>query len=72
VTSNDVVEEYDRAMDAATRLNRADDVTGQIRQLVEVNDNSGTQNAARQFVRQALWSRMPDCGNDNSPVASDG
>jgi len=72
VTSVDVVEAYDQAMDAAIRLNKADDVTGQIRQLVEVNDNSGTPNAARQFVRQALWSRMPDCGNDNSPVAYDG
>ncbi len=63
VTHVDVMEAYDRAMDAATRLNRADDVTEQIRQLVEANDNG-----ARQFVQQALQSRMPDCWNDNSPV----
>jgi hypothetical protein len=49
VTSVDVVEAYDRAMDAAARLNRVDDVTGQIRQLVEASDN-----AAVQFVRKAV------------------
>ncbi len=63
VTYVDVIEAYDRAMDAATRLNRADDVTEQIRQLVEANDNGTSQ-----FVHQALRSRMLDCGNDNSPV----
>jgi hypothetical protein len=54
VTSIDVVDAYDRAMDAATRLNKADEVSEQIRLLVEVNDNAGKQNAARQFVRQAM------------------
>ncbi|MGB5611313.1 MAG: hypothetical protein WBM67_01535 [Sedimenticolaceae bacterium] len=49
MTSVDVVEAYDRAMDAAARLNRVDDVTGQIRQLVEASDN-----AAVQFVRKAV------------------
>ena len=34
----------------------------------QVSDNSGTQNAARQFVRQALRATMPDYGNDNSPM----
>ena len=63
VTHVDVMEAYDRAMDAAIRLNRADDVTEQIRQLVEANDNG-----ARQFVRQALRRRMRGGGNDNSPV----
>jgi hypothetical protein len=63
VTSVDVIEAYDRAMDAATRLNRADDVTEQIRQLVEATDDG-----ARQFVRQALRARIPDYRNDNSPV----
>ena len=63
VTSVDVIEAYDRAMDAATRLNRADDVTEQIRQLVEATDDG-----ARQFVRQALRARIPDYGNDSSPV----
>ncbi len=63
VTHVNVMEAYDRAMDAATLLNRADDVTEQIRQLVEANDNG-----ARQFVRQALRGRMRGGGNDNSPV----
>ena len=63
VTHIDVMEAYDRAMDAAIRLNRADDVTEQIRQLVEANDNG-----ARQFVRQALRGRMRGGRNDNSPV----
>jgi hypothetical protein len=39
VTSVDVVEAYDRAMDAAARLNNINDVTEQIRQLVESSDN---------------------------------
>jgi len=69
VTSVDVVEAYDRAMDAATRLNNADEVSEQIRLLVEVNDDTGRQNAARQFVRQALQGRVRDHGNENSPVA---
>lgn len=63
MTSVDVIEAYDRAMDAATRLNRADDVTEQIRQLVEANDNG-----ARQFVRQALQGRMRVPGDDDGPV----
>jgi tetratricopeptide (TPR) repeat protein len=49
VTSVDVAEAYDRAMDAAARLNRVDDVTKQIRQLVEVDGN-----VAARFVREAL------------------
>ena len=63
MTNVDVMEAYDRAMDAATRLNKADDVTGQIRQLVEANDNG-----ARQFVRQALQGRMRVGGDDNGSV----
>ena len=58
VTSIDVVEAYDRAMDAATRLNKVDAVNEQIRVLVEVNDNAGRQNAGRQFIRQALQGRV--------------
>ena len=69
VTSVDVIEAHDRAMDAATRLNKADDVAERIRHLVEANDNSGAQNAARQFVREALQGRVRDYGDDNSPVA---
>jgi len=53
VTSADVVEAYDRAIDAASRLNKIDDVTGQIRQLVESKES-----ASMQFVRQALHGRM--------------
>lgn len=53
VTSVDVVEAYDRAMDAAARLNMVDDVTGRIRQLVEASDN-----AAVQFIRKAVQGRM--------------
>ena len=49
VTSVDVVEAYDRAMDAAARLNKVDDVTEQIGQLVEVDGN-----VAARFVREAL------------------
>ncbi|RLJ16098.1 hypothetical protein DJ030_03315 [bacterium endosymbiont of Escarpia laminata] len=53
VTSADVVEVYDRAMDAADRLNKIDEVTDQIRQLIESN-----QSASVLFVRQALLRRM--------------
>ena len=53
MTSVDVVEAYDRAMDAAFRLNKVDDVTGQIRQLLESNES-----ASMLFVRQALHGRM--------------
>lgn len=53
VTSIDVIEAYDRAMDAAARLNQVGDVTGKIRQLVEASDN-----AAAQFVRKAVQGRM--------------
>jgi hypothetical protein len=53
VTSVDVVEAYDRAMDAASRLNKIDDVTGQILQLVESNES-----ASMLFVQQSLRGRM--------------
>ena len=53
VTSADVVEAYDRAMDAASRLNKIDEVTGQIRQLVESNESASVL-----FVRQSLHGRM--------------
>ena len=53
VTSADVVEAYDRAMDAASRLNKIDDVSGRIQQLVESNESASTQ-----FVRQSLQGRM--------------
>jgi hypothetical protein len=69
VTGIDVMEAYDRAMNAATKLNQADEVSEQIRLLVEVNDDAGRQNAARQFVRRALRGRVRDHGNDSSTVA---
>jgi len=53
VTSVDVAEAYDRAMDAAARLNRVDDVTKRIRQLVEASDNASVR-----FVREAVQGRM--------------
>lgn len=63
MANNDVIEAYDWGMHAATRLNKVDDVTGQIRQLVEMNENG-----ARQFVRQALQGRMCVGGDDDGPV----
>ena len=53
VTSVDVVEAYDRAMDAAARLNMVGDVNERIRQLSEASDN-----AAVQFVRKTVQGRM--------------
>jgi len=53
VTSVDVAEAYDRAMDAAARLNRVDDVTKRIRQLVEASDNASVR-----FVREVVQGRM--------------
>ncbi len=53
VTSGDVVEAYDLAMDAAARLNKIDEVTGQIRHLLESNESASTQ-----FVRQSLLGRI--------------
>ena len=67
VTSADVVEAYDRALDAATRLNKIDDVTGQIRQLVESNES-----ASMLFVRQSLQGRMrAHSSSVNEMVASE-
>jgi len=53
VTSVDVVEAYDRVMDAAARLNMVDNVNEQIRQLVETSDSASVQ-----FVRKAVQGRM--------------
>ncbi|MEN8131520.1 MAG: hypothetical protein ABFS45_15275 [Pseudomonadota bacterium] len=53
VTSADVVEAYDRVLDAVSSLNKIDDVTGQIRQLVESNESASVL-----FVRQSLQGRM--------------
>lgn len=53
VTSIDVVEAYDWAMDAAAKLNKIDDVTGKIRQLIESNESASVL-----FVRRSLHARM--------------
>lgn len=53
VTSADVVEAYDRAMDAAARLDNIDPINDQIQQLVTSSDS-----ASMQFVRQALQKRL--------------
>ena len=53
VTGADVMEAYDRAMDAALRLNTVDQVNDRIRQLVESNES-----ASMQFVRQCLLRRL--------------
>jgi tetratricopeptide (TPR) repeat protein len=53
VSSVDVVEAYDRAMDAAARLNKIDSVSERIQQLVATSDNAATK-----FVREAVQVRM--------------
>ncbi len=53
VTSVDVVDAYELAMDAAARLNKVDEVTDQIRQLVESNESASVL-----FVRQSLHGRI--------------
>ncbi|MCP4472832.1 MAG: hypothetical protein GY815_19505 [Gammaproteobacteria bacterium] len=53
MTSADVVEAYDRALDAASRLNEVDAVKDQIRRLVESGENASVL-----FVRQSLRGRM--------------
>ena len=53
VTSADVVEVYDRAIGAAVRLNKVDEVTEQIWQLVE-----SSESASVLFVRQSLQGSM--------------
>lgn len=53
VTSTDVVEAHDLAMDAASKLNDTDGVADQIWKLIESNNG-----AAMQFVRSALHGRV--------------
>jgi len=53
VTRADVVEAYDRAMAAAATLNKVDEVTDKIRQLIESNGSASTL-----FVRQSLQRYM--------------
>ena len=48
-----MAEAFDRAMEADSRLNNSDDVTGQILELIESSDS-----ASMQFVRQSLHGRM--------------
>ncbi|GMQ87538.1 MAG: hypothetical protein BMS9Abin08_0742 [Gammaproteobacteria bacterium] len=56
---HDVVEACNRAMDAASGLNKIDDVTGKILQPVELNESASTL-----FVRQSLHRRM--CAHHSS------
>ena len=68
VTGAEVVEAYDRAMDAAMRLDNMDDVNDQIRQLVESNESVSTQ-----FIRQSLLRRLrtpSSSGNEMSASES--
>mgnify|MGYP003637613136 FL=1 len=53
VTSVDVLEAYDRAMDVAAKLGSIDEVTDQVQQLLE-----STESSAPLFVRQSLTARM--------------
>lgn len=53
ITSADVIEVYDRAMDAAIRLNKVDEVSSQIQHIVESGENASVL-----FVRQSLQGRM--------------
>lgn len=53
VTSVDVLDAYDRAMDAAAKLGNIDEVTDQVQQLLE-----STESPATLFVRQSLAVRM--------------
>lgn len=53
VTNFDVIEAYDRAMDAASRLAKADEVTRQIQQFLVANEGMATQ-----FVRESLSGRL--------------
>ncbi len=53
VTSGDVVEAYERAMDAAASLKKVDEVTDQIRQLIKPN-----KSVSMQFVWQSLHGRI--------------
>ena len=47
------LEAYDRAMDAAARLDNIDEVADQVQQLLESTESSATL-----FVRQSLAVRM--------------
>lgn len=47
--SADVLEAYDRAMDAAAKLDNIDEVADQVQQLLESTESSATL-----FVRQSL------------------
>ncbi|MEW7987254.1 MAG: hypothetical protein AB2765_16290 [Candidatus Thiodiazotropha endolucinida] len=44
---------YDRALEAASKLNKVDEITGKILQLVERNESASTF-----FVRQSLHARL--------------
>ncbi len=54
VTRTDVIEAYDRALEAASKLNKVADVTGEIQRFLGHNNRSSTV-----YVRQSLRSRLP-------------
>jgi len=60
VTNLDVMDAYDRAMDAAVKLDNLDEVAGRISQHLKSTDSS-----AIIFVRQALAGRLDKGGNRN-------
>jgi len=60
VTNFDVVEAYDRAMDAASALEKIDDVTTHILQLLE-----SSESGSMQFVRQSLRWQMRELNTTN-------
>ena len=53
ISSIDVLDAYDRAMDAAVRLDNVNEVVGQVQQLLESTESSATL-----FVRQSLVVRL--------------
>lgn len=65
VTSTDVVAAYDRAIDAASRLDRIEDVKDQIRQLVE-----SSESGSMLFVRQSLVGRMRPGSSIVKPICA--
>lgn len=64
VTSADVVEAYDRGMDAASSLNQVDAVYSRIRQLIDPKEN-----AAASFVRQSLQASKYGCAGFTDQIS---
>jgi len=58
VTDADVVEAYDRALEAASRLNKTDQVASQIRQFVASKESASMRFVRQALLRQAQYGRM--------------